>query len=169
MDRRLHRWASLAVPPPFPRLLRARFSASLSAISGAPVATRWAYVRTILNGWCTARRFQRISPCPFCGDGQDSLEHFALCPTVRDVANSQLCLGLQAAQPLSFFLLDGQSRSNRQCIRGAAFLHALYRTHNALRQGPRPLCTKHRLWAEVRAICMQHAELIAIIESAFLA
>ena len=147
LDRRLRRWASLAAPPRFPRILRSRLSANLTAISGAPVATRWAYMRTIMNGWCTPRRFQRDSPCPFCGGCQDSLEHFARCPAVREVANLRLFLGQQAAHPLTFFLLDGHARPNAQCIRSAAFLHALYRTHKAVRHGPKPSCPQDRIWA----------------------
>ena len=85
LDRRLSRWRKLQVDAPWPRIMRVRFTATLAAIQDAPAATKWAYIRTILNGWCTARRFQATRLCLFCNKGEDSLEHFSRCTVIRDV------------------------------------------------------------------------------------
>ena len=156
LDRRLARWRALQTDPPWPRKIRQRFCEVLQTLESTPKATRWAYFRTILNGWCTARRFQGRRMCPFCRHGEDSLEHFSRCPLVRDVGNKKLNLGLRAEDPLAFFLLSPNKVEKSQCIRHAAYLHALYRLHNSLRTGTCIDCCEDRVWAEVRSVLMNH-------------
>ena len=59
-------------------------------------------LRTLYNGWCTARRFQSTGTCKLgCKwDGTDSLEHYAICPKVTRLRRA---LGL----PESFHSLLG--------------------------------------------------------------
>ena len=162
-ERRLQRWAALSSPAPFLRVLCSRITRVLLSTSSAPVSTRWALLRTYLNGWCTARRFQRTGACLFCKGGEDSLEHFSRCPIIRVVANSRMDLNLCASRPLRFFMLDGDVLSRDQILRHAVFLHAVYRAHNHLRWHPVSGSTQDRIWSEVRSVCMSHPGLIRVI------
>lgn len=158
-NRRLARWRALA-----PRLLpahviRNRVYYALQKISATPPATRWAMIRLWLNGWCTARRFQRSAVCTFCERMEDSIEHFARCPIIREVGNVKLSLGLSAQDPLRFLLLDGEDRSMTTWCRHAAYIHAIFAAHNACRHGTRPARMSDLLWAEVRAVCMRHSSM----------
>ena len=162
-NRRLKRWAMLATPVPFIRIIRGRLLHVLHSTSTVPAATRWALFRTYLNGWCTARRFQTVATCPFCKNCEDSLEHFSRCPVVREVGNERLDLNLSAARPLRFFMLEGEHLSKDQAWRHAAFLHALYRTHNYLRHHHFSGSMQERIWSEVRSVCMRHPQLIEVV------
>ena len=86
----------------------------------------------------------------------ERLVHFTRCPVVRAVANDKLSLGLSAHDPLRFLMLDGAERQASMWCRHAAYIHAVFATHNSCRHGRKPPCMKDKLWAEVRAVCMQH-------------
>lgn len=159
-NRRLARWSALTDLPLSTDALRGRAQRVLKSIECTPPSTRWAVVRLWLNGWCTARRFQRREPCAFCGQMEDSVEHFARCPIIREVANERLSLGLAADDPLRFLLLDGVERATVAWCRHAAYIHAVFATHNASRHGKLTGRVQDRLWAEVRGLCMQHSSLI---------
>ena len=160
--RRLSRWGKLAAPPAWPRRLLARASNAMRGLSHAPPATRWALARAWLNGWSTSRRFQRKGDCCFCGQGEDSLEHACRCKVVHSASNSQLELGLVVADPLGLLLLDGRDRNRDELYRHAAYVHALYRLHNASRhreEAP-PLGRMHEwIAAEIRGLGIRHPEL----------
>ena len=48
------------------------------------------HLRTLLNGWVMSRRMASlegndlVGECPFCNRAQDSLEHFAYCPIIKE-------------------------------------------------------------------------------------
>eukprot|EP00973_Karenia_brevis_P004311 590785-Karenia_brevis.AAC.1 len=56
-----------------------------SDLAGAPQCVTAACIKTALNGWCTARRFQQSQiQCRFgCGSRQDSIEHYLQCRIVE--------------------------------------------------------------------------------------
>ena len=159
-DRRLVRWRTLESCPPAAHIIRGRVTRTLQKVSCMPPSTRWAVVRLWLNGWCTGRRFQKPAACTFCGKMEDSIEHFARCPVVREVGNLKLSLGLSSSDPLRFLLLDGAEREATIWCRHAAYIHAVFSAHNACRHGARPPSMADRLWTEFRAVCMQHGSVI---------
>jgi hypothetical protein len=66
-----------------------------------PPAVLAAWMHTVLNGWCTARRFQAQGPCRLSNTcrGEDSLEHYAKCRFAWSCAQKRLRI---AAAPRSF-------------------------------------------------------------------
>ena len=50
--------------------------------------------RLVWNGWCTDRRFQHDTSCPFCRKvhSEDSIQHFPYCAVVREFAKRYLKL-----------------------------------------------------------------------------
>eukprot|EP00973_Karenia_brevis_P084186 11681582-Karenia_brevis.AAC.1 len=63
-----------------------------------PPAVLSACFHTVFNGWVTARRFQRTGQC-VCDSrcaGEDSVEHYSECGTLRNCAAR--LLGLQSAE-----------------------------------------------------------------------
>eukprot|EP00969_Alexandrium_andersonii_P012236 533881-Alexandrium_andersonii.AAC.1 len=60
----------------------------MEVLAHAPPSTRRALARAWLNGWCTQRRFQCAGVCPFCGEAEDSLEHFTQCHVLRGAGNA---------------------------------------------------------------------------------
>ena len=156
---RLRRWGDLCVPPAWPRRLRQRAAGVMCGLAAAPPSTRWAVLRTWLNGWCTRHRFQQEGACLFCGMYSDSLEHISRCHVVRAVGNKKLNLGIAPADPLSWMILDGVHRSSRLLVLHAAFIHAVYRAHNQLRHKPcRPPCDRH-VEVEIRGLWLQHGSI----------
>ena len=162
-DRRLRRWSVLTQPPVSCRKLRQRCYEGMCIIAKAPPSTRWALARAWLNGWCTARRFQTRQACPFCGGGEDSIEHFCRCRVIREVGNSRLALGLDPADPLGLLLLDGRFRTRHATLRHALFLHAVYKAHNALRRADSDRSAFETIWTHVRGIALQHRELSGLV------
>lgn len=71
-----------------------------------------AVFRTLFNGWCTERRFQRrwkhTNKCVLgCGgEAEDSIEHYCCCPAVQDTLRSQLRILIPSCSALSFFMLN---------------------------------------------------------------
>eukprot|EP00959_Pyramimonas_sp_CCMP1952_P054540 1140117-Pyramimonas_sp.AAC.1 len=60
--------------------------------TATPPCVRAALLRTWFNGWCTGRRFQQQRACIFGCALDDSIEHYARCPVVRDFARRRLAL-----------------------------------------------------------------------------
>ena len=54
---------------------------------GAPQCVVAAYLKTILNGWASARRLRLQDQCCFsgCGTKLDCIEHYLNCKVVRDI------------------------------------------------------------------------------------
>jgi len=99
-----------------------------------------AYLRTLCNGWCTARRFRfclkanhPIKRCLLgCGSGCDSIEHYMQCSTVVKFFHKS---GLEHYAPtMSHFLLIQRGLSPLYVCRHARCLYAVYLTHSIFRQ-----------------------------------
>ena len=58
-----------------------------SELSGAPQCVVAACLKTVLNGWCTARRFKESQiRCRFgCGNKQDCIEHYLDCTSIEQI------------------------------------------------------------------------------------
>ena len=99
-------------------------------ITAAVISTGW-------NRWCTARRFQtRHSPLNICqlgcgGEAEDSVEHYARCPVVRDCHAA--ILDLHAPWLLPGWLGTGESTRTGCPMRYAIGAYATYRTTNTAR------------------------------------
>ena len=86
--------------------------AFLHALRGhVPPCVIFAVINTWLNGWCTARRFQRgehhccIGQC----SGADELEHYVMCPFFRGCALHFLDINFRIASLAQFLGVDGVS------------------------------------------------------------
>ena len=162
-ERRLRRWGSMMRPTVPARKLVLRAGACMQVLEKAPPSTRWAVTRIWLNGWCTARRFQSIQPCLFCGKGEDSIEHLCRCRPLRELANLRLGLSLGASEPLGWLMIDGNFRGVQEVWKHALFLHGVYKAHNALRRGGTHREPMEVVWAYVRGVAFQHRELSGLI------
>ncbi len=74
-----------------------------------------AYLRTLLNGWCTARRFKNTSKsggwgvCLFgCARGDDSIEHYSRCKVLVDFLAAASLADSCRTSIDSFLLLRGR-------------------------------------------------------------
>lgn len=140
--RRLDRWTIPLLPGH--RVARMQAVGATIASEGPPRLVA-AFIRTAFNGWCTARRFQGRGGCALaCRGGQDSIEHYSVCP-----AFSTFCarhVGLATPTPerrLECFLNLGRSflvrgevdTPGRGTLARALANYALYRVHNLVRTG----------------------------------
>ena len=103
-----------------------------------------AYLRTLFNGWVTRRRMRHAEksgvdkPCQCllgCESGDDSIEHYSVCPAVWGHLQRDRPVGLGVKMPpamLSFFLLD-PGTSEEDVVRLALLIYGVYRTTNYLR------------------------------------
>ena len=88
--------------------------------------TTGAVLRTLFNGWATARRFRVMDArvCRFgCADGDDSIEHYATCPAVYTAWEDFLGRTHQCS-PLEFLCLGVEVDSIKRLR--MAFLYCLY-------------------------------------------
>ena len=98
-------------------------------------------LRTWLNGWCTARRFQvQESACLFrCEPGtrqgcNDSIEHYAHCPVVRQFAHETLSLPPHTVgNVLGFLCLHANIDCDTRLVQHL-LLYAVYTATNRLRR-----------------------------------
>ena len=58
----------------------------------------------LCDGLLIRRRFQVKASCRFCGSGEDSIAHFALCPAISHLAQSIFNLKARAGFELDFML-----------------------------------------------------------------
>ena len=95
-----------------------------------PPKVHSAAVRFVFNGFHTAKRYQRTSPCLLCNETQtaDSIEHIASCKKIRQC----IPLGYYNMRDTNrlFFLL---SSHEEHTITFAMFLYAIYSVHNEIR------------------------------------
>ena len=107
------------------------------------------FLRTICNGWVTARRFQRQAGCILgCEVGSDSLEHYAICRRFHGLSGRyfgihmtpvERCLeDLLGIAPYMASLpahLQGQGARESAVALRALAAYALYRVHCGVRHG----------------------------------
>ena len=98
-----------------------------------------AFLRTVLNGWCTLRRFQSVGKCAFgCTLGKDELEHYLVCRKVWDFGYRWLALVMPLTQAEAVSQLVGVSLlSDEQNMKLALLVAAAYRAHNIWRHSGR--------------------------------
>ena len=162
-DRRLARWRGLSTAPPFPRQVRARVCEVLKVAARLPTSSRWALVRTWLNGWCTKRRFQQKGACLFCHLEEDSIEHFSCCRLVRKVGQRLTGIPQRVDDRLDFLLLDNSSSlQGLTFTKQVAYLHALYNAHNSLRiNAAAAQSAPSQIRNHLRGLLMRHPSLRA--------
>ena len=137
---KLQRWP-LSI---FPRCRASRAALVIDTLAKlVPPRVMAAVLRTWFNGWCTDRRFQKrgarnrgcIWGCRV-EDG-DSLEHYSVCPVIREFGVSTLRLPSAADSPTRraefFMLTPGVSKNPLVLQRAALRLTVAYRTHNITR------------------------------------
>ena len=111
----------------------------LNAATPARVCS--AVLRACLNGWCSARRFQRHADCILgCPGNEDSIEHYAFCSRYHAFCKRHAGLDTPpASDRLACFLgltpsPTRHSRRDGHALR-AATVYALYRVHGAVTNG----------------------------------
>ena len=141
MRSKLKRWRITEVPEG--TLARRACNVLRSAFDTTPVRVANVLFRTLLNGWCTARRFQtHSSTCLFrCAPGSlegchDSIEHYAHCPVVRQFSLHILKLPAQVVGNLQGFLCLHVPVDANTLIVQHLLLYAVYTATNRLRHGP---------------------------------
>ena len=92
-----------------------------------------ANVRMHLNGFHTARRYQKNRPCLFCKQpySTDSLEHILICHKLRDLFHDSWHNNFVRR----LFLVDGDGK---ECITHAFAVYAIYCLHNEMRHTNTP-------------------------------
>ena len=90
----------------------------------------------MLNRWCTARRFQRVGHCLFgCQHREDSLEHYAGCPSIRIMGARFLRLQIPPGGGMEYFMLVHRDlQDNARLLKTALLVYAAYRVTERLRQ-----------------------------------
>ena len=108
-----------------------------------PPRVHAAVFRTLFNGWCTSRRFQKrhssANHCVFrcSATAEDSLEHYCRCPIVRRVARQYLHLEYPCDSYVDVWMLNtGWFCSAEVRIGIAILIYGAYNAHNTARQGP---------------------------------
>ena len=87
---------------------------------------------SIWNRWCTLRRFQFRGRCRLCQSlhSEDSIEHYAFCSVVKELAARRLRLDTQRHVNLHTFTLTNPCLNTKQLLSRAALL--IYATYRAL-------------------------------------
>ena len=137
LRRRLDRWRMSTLPG---HRVRRALNMLKTIGEGLPPRVWAAYFRLICNGWITARRFQGSGKCLFgCGNGHDSIEHFAHCPVVSHWLHENLGISpAPVGEEMDHFLgmrIDEErddTHMNSRIRRGLA-TYALYKVHNGVR------------------------------------
>ncbi len=93
--------------------------------------------RTLFNGWCTERRFQRIGSAADqcwlgCGEGgHDSIEHYCRCPLGIDVLREKLNIVLPRRDAMQLWMLGHAAQESGDILAlGALFVYGVYMTTN---------------------------------------
>ena len=105
-----------------------------SLLQGYPQHIINTILRTWLNSWATARRFQSSkSTCVFCREwmSQDSIEHLAVCRITNLLAHLSLHIGFCTPSLSLFLLLEARNPMHLTLL--ALHLHATYHTYNKLK------------------------------------
>ena len=86
----------------------------------------------IWNRWCTLRRYQTRGRCRLCKQKltEDSIEHYAFCSSVREVAARQLRLDIRTQVNVHTFTCTNPLLHTEELLTRAALL--IYATYRAL-------------------------------------
>ena len=122
-------------PPLFPRLAVGRLNTLFGRLNKlVPPRVVAACIRTLYNGWMTQRRLQQRGHCRFaCVGEEDSIEHYACCPVVRNFGCRRLQLeDVVEARPtrIARFVSLGVwlgYPSEAELARRAVLVYAVYR------------------------------------------
>lgn len=131
MRDRLNRWELKLAP----RFAASRSISLLKRLARLVAPKVWQVaLKTLLNAWCTKRRFQEIGPCRFkCNpQARDSIEHYCRCPAVRQLHIGFLHVELPAGIQ-DFLLLPHPSWSDDRLTVCAVALFAVYTAFNWVR------------------------------------
>ena len=128
--------------PGWPGLTATRCLHALKVLHrDAPPRVGAAVLRTMFNGWTTARRFQRSGPCLFrcnCFWHEDSIEHYAACPVTNEFGRRMLKLKASpASTPLSNLVVFGMNMASVDdltILRRGIWVYAIYKTFCILSQ-----------------------------------
>ena len=127
-----HRWKRWFKRPILDSNIRvAQKIASLT--TGFPQNVLNSILRSWLNSWFTARRFQKSSHCLFCRAwlSTDSIEHIAVCPVTNQLSRDFLRNSYDTPSLSLFLLLDARNPIHLALL--SLHLHSLFLTHNNLR------------------------------------
>ena len=120
-----------------PRIAANRGITLLQKLSKLVAPRVWAACfKTLLNAWCTKRRFQEIGPCVFqCHPhAQDSIEHYCRCKCFARL-HEHFFRTRPPRNLQEFLLLEHNSWDDDRLILNAVGLFAVYSTFNWARQG----------------------------------
>ena len=139
----------------------------------------WAAVlRTLWNGWLTARRWpsgpMAGATCIFgCAGSEDSIEHYCVCREVAGFARRRLGLSAAASPAASradFLILDRPPRQRplAELTLRALRVAAVYKVHNWRRHAARRTTAMAReaLHQVVRDLVSGHSRAIGVLDSA---
>ena len=129
-----------------------------------------AVFKTIWNGWCVPRRFQkRHSAADHCllgcdGDAQDCIEHYCRCPAVTEVGDRFLRVRASPPRALNLWLLNEIVLEDPRVMRSVALLmYGTYMTTNYCRHNGR--YSRGAAIDSIKQHCMQGARGNADLES----
>ena len=145
--KRLRRWTTLV---PDGVLARRALRYVKAAFEQVPRRVALVLLRSLFNGWCTARRFQVTgSSCLFhCSMRhsdlqEDSIEHYAHCPVVVDFARRTLHMSNDASGTTTSFLCLDRDTPEDVRILQLLLLYAVYSATNTLRHSCEPPSAQH--------------------------
>jgi len=96
------------------------------------------FYKALFNAWCTTRRFQKVSACPFCGEGTESIEHFCRCKKISSFANRYLHLPRGAYDsPEGLLCLQSGCHEGLLTVQ-LILLSAVYSALNMINHGAQP-------------------------------
>ena len=102
-----------------------------------PPRVSTAALRALFNGRCCARRFQMKKSCCLLGCAnefaEDSIEHYAHCPIVREFASRKLKLGPHLVGNICSFLRLNRGVGNDERTLQLLLLHCVYSATDLLR------------------------------------
>ena len=137
-----------------------------------------AVIRTALNGWCTARRFQIphsrcMMGCPAEG-AEDSIEHYASCRVIADTAHRWLHLGRDDSMQTRLEVFMGmnshenlEDKARRQVLTAAAYkLHNNWR-HNPKLNNKNTAEMQQALGLMIQEVVAGHSEATTVVDTAW--
>ena len=167
---RLCRWLSQDRISGIEGLLCRRFAASMAQLKDlVPPSVLASCFRTMWNGWCCDRRFQRRrrDACRLSRQcqGEDSIEHYSCCSSTWEFARRRLRLSNEF-HGLKYFLLL-EALDDRSVALLALLVHVVYQTVNHLGvQGTRAGGNIDALlWERCRSTAVKHVMLERVLSN----